>query len=191
MADWKESGYVGAVVWLGHVPAGGSLRAEPRERLDLGFGGAAGERHFGDRRPSCSRVRNLYPKGSEITNTRQLSLLSAEEMDAIALAMGLGRLDPALIGASVVLKGIPDFSHVPPASRLQGPSGVTLTVDVENAPCVLPGREIEQDAPGFGAAFKPAARDRRGVTAWVERPGTLAIGDRLALFVPDQRAWAP
>ena len=99
------------------------------------------------------------------------------------------RLDPGLLGVSVVLRGIPDFTHVPPSSRLQGPDGVTLTVDMENLPCNLPAREIEKDEPGHGKAFKRAAEGRRGVTAWVERPGTLRPGDRLALWLPAQRGW--
>jgi hypothetical protein len=69
--------------------------------------------------------------------------------------------------------------------------GLTLVVDMENLPCVLPGREVEAEEPGRGAAFKPAAAGLRGVTAWVERLGTLALGDRLRLFIPAQRAWAP
>ena len=90
-----------------------------------------------------------------------------------------------------MLSGIPDFTHVPPNSRLQSPSGATLTIDMENLPCVYPAREIEADAPGHGEAFLKAAHGRRGVTAWVERPGNLRIGDKLRLFIPAQRAWSP
>jgi MOSC domain-containing protein YiiM len=134
-------------------------------------------------------VRNLHPEGTEIRNLRQLSILSAEEMAQMAADMGMETLDPIYLGATIVLKGIPDFSHIPPSSRLQGPDGVTLTVDLENRPCIFPGKEIEKDHKGFGPKFKPAASGRRGVMAWVERPGALKIGDQLRLFVPDQPAW--
>ena len=60
---------------------------------------------------------------------------------------------------------------------------------MENRPCVLPAREIEQDSPGHGPKFKAAAKDRRGVTAWIEREGVLKLGDELRLFIPDQPAW--
>jgi hypothetical protein len=60
---------------------------------------------------------------------------------------------------------------------------------MENRPCVFPGREIEKDAAGFGAKFKPAAQGRRGVTAWVEREGPVAIGDTVTLHIPDQPIW--
>jgi hypothetical protein len=191
MPALKRTRYCGEITWLGHVPAGGTLRAVAVDRLDPGFDGLAGGRHQGATRPSCSRVRDLYPRDTEIRNTRQLSILDAADLAAIAGAIGLDALDPGLLGASMVLSGIPDLSHLPPSSRLQAPSGATLTVDMENRPCVLPGREIETDCPGHGAAFKAAARGRRGVTAWVERPGALALGDRLILFVPDQPVWAP
>ena len=70
-------------------------------------------------------------------------------------------------------------------------AGTTLTVDLENAPCNLPAREIENEHPGFGKAFKAAAMGRRGITAWVERPGPLAVGDTVSLFTPTQRGWNP
>ncbi len=187
----RETEYTGEIVWLGHVPAGKSIRAKAVNALSLGFGGARGERHEGLNRASCVRMRNIYPQGTEIRNVRQLSVLSEEEMRATATEMGLEHLDPSYLGVSILLRGIPDFTHVPPSSRLQGPDGVTLTVDMENRPCVIPGREVEADQPGHGTAFKPAAKGRRGVTAWVERPGDLKLGDRMKLFVPDQRAWSP
>lgn len=191
MATLEQTAFEGEVVWLGHVPAGGSLRAHPVKRLELGFNGVAGGRHEGQNRPSCSRVMNLYPRDTEIRNVRQLTLLSEEELARIAATMGEPSLDPVLLGASVVLRGIPDFTHVPPSARLQSANGTTLTVDMENLPCVLPGREIEAERPGKGKSFKPAAEGLRGVTAWVERPGPLALGDRMRLFVPAQRSWAP
>ena len=186
-----DSGYKGTIIWLGQASEEGSLRAEAREQLDLGFHGLSGARHEGENRPSCVRVKNLYPTGTEIRNVRQLSILSEEELAEIAAEIELDRLDPGLLGANLILSGIPDFTHVPPSARLQASDGTTITIDMENRPCVFPGREIEKDEPGHGTAFKTAAKGRRGVTAWVERPGTLKVGDTLTLFVPDQRAWAP
>lgn len=184
--------YVGEITWLGHVPGQeDTIRAAPRAQLDLGFDGMAENRHSGLTRASCSRVTMLYPQGTEIRNARQLTVLAQEELDAIAVELGLETLNPEWLGASVVLRGIPDFTHVPPSSRLQAESGATLVVDTENKPCLFPAREIERDAPGHGKAFKAAADGRRGVTAWVERPGTLALGEKVALFAPLQRAWAP
>jgi hypothetical protein len=130
-----------------------------------------------------------YPRNTEIRNTRQFAILSDEELAMIAGDMGLAVLDPALLGATMVLEGIPDFTHLPPSSRLQGTSGATLVVDLENRPCTLPAKPIDVRHAGFGKAFKPAAKDRRGVTAWVEREGLFTLGDAVTLHIPDQRAW--
>jgi hypothetical protein len=186
-----ETEFKGEVVWAGETASDAGIAASAVDDLTLGFHGLLGERHQGENRPSCVRVSNLYPQGTTIRNVRQLSILSAEELALIAADMGLEQVDPGALGANLVLRGIPDFTFVPPSSRLQGPDGMVLTVDMENRPCIFPGREINKAHAGFGPKFKPAARARRGITAWVERPGQLKVGDSLRLFVPDQRAWAP
>lgn len=183
--------FYATVTWLGTVPAArDSIRAELRDRLEFTFAGIPGERHEGLTRPSCSRVLAQYPeRGTEIANVRQVSIVSAEENAMIAAECGLEALDPIYLGASIVIEGIEDFSHVPPSSRLQAENGMTLTIDTQNRPCNLPAREMEADMPGHGKPFKAAAKGRRGVTARVERPGRLTIGDRLRLHIPDQRPW--
>ncbi|MGC9370512.1 MAG: MOSC domain-containing protein [Paracoccaceae bacterium] len=191
MPALKPTDFTATVIWLGRVPdRNETLAAAPLDEMELSFAGVAGEAHGGLTRPSCARVVAQHPRGTEIGNTRQLSILSAEDLAAIAAEMGVERLEPAWLGASIVIEGIPDFTHVPPSSRLQGPDGATLVIDMENRPCNLPARVIEQHLPGAGRAFKPAAKGRRGVTAWVERPGVLRPGDTLRLHIPDQPAWA-
>lgn len=182
----------GRIAWIGLVAAGGNgIRAAARPEVFAGFAGIEGEAHSGLTRPSCSRVTAQHPKGTEIRNVRQVSILAAEEMDGIARDMGLDRLAPEWLGATLVIAGIPNFTHVPPSSRLQADAGTTLVVDMQNRPCHLPAREIETDRPGRGKAFRQAAAGRRGVTAWVEREGPLRVGDALRLHIPDQRAWQP
>lgn len=190
MPALKPTAFVGRIVWLGRVPdRAQQLEAEAVERLVASFAGPESEDHGGLTRASCSRVLGQYPRGTVIRNTRQFSVMSAEDLAAIAAQMGLERLDPALLGATMVVEGIPDFSRVPPSSRLQAAGGATLVVDMENRPCTLPAKPIEARHPGFGAAFKPAAQGRRGVTAWVEREGVFSLGEAIRLHVPDQPVW--
>ena len=183
--------HVGRVTWLGRVPHrnASEIVGEPIQSMSLNFNGIPGEVHAGLTRLSCSRVTTQYPKGTEIRNVRQLSIVSAAELAIIAKKLDLDEIDPAWLGASVVVDGIEDFTHVPPSARLQGPDGVTLTVDMLNQPCHLVSKTIEEARPGHGKAFKAAANGLRGVTAWVERAGTLTLGDTLVLHVPSQRAW--
>lgn len=190
-----ESPHRGRIVWLGRVvrPVGDDLiiHGEAVAEMPLTFAGFAGEVHAGETRPACARVRDLHPRGTTIRNVRQLSLVSAEEMAAVAAALGLEEMDYAWLGASVVVSGLPDFTHLPPSSRLQAEDGCTLVVDMENLPCQEPARTIEAARPGHGRAFREAAKGRRGVTAWVEREGVLRVGSPLRLFVPAQRGWRP
>lgn len=191
MPALKPTEFRATITYLGHVAdRKASLRSVPLQAAELTWAGIGGEEHGGVTRPSCSRVLSQHPRNTEIRNVRQLSILSTEELAQIAGKMGVEQFDPTWVGASMIIKGIPDFTHVPPSSRLQAPSGATLVIDMENRPCVLPAPEIETDAPGKGKLFKPAAEGKRGVTAWVEREGRIAVGDVLTLHVPDQPVWS-
>lgn len=182
----------GKITWLGRVVDRESgLRSEPVTETVARFAGIDGEAHGGLTRGACGRTVALYDRGTEIRNVRQISIVAAEDLATIAADLGLDTIDPAWLGASMVIAGIPDFTHVPPSSRLQTQAGTVLTVDMENLPCQLPAREIEREAPGHGRRFKSAASGRRGVTAWVEREGPLAVGDEVRLHVPGQRPWRP
>ena len=71
--------------WLGIVPdRAAALKAQPRESLNLSFAGPEGEDHGGLTRPSCSRVLSQHPRDTLIRNTRQMCVMSAEEIAAIA-----------------------------------------------------------------------------------------------------------
>lgn len=191
MPALRPTSFKADIHWVGRVPdSSEGLRSAQFDAIDLDFAGIVGERHSGLTRPSCSRVLSQHPRNTEIANARQLAVMSVEEMQQIAKKMGLETLKPEWLGISMLVRGIPDFSHVPPSSRLQAENGTTLVVDMENRPCVLPGREIEIEHPGFGKLFKTAAQNVRGVTAWVERGGQLKVGDTLTLHVPDQPIWA-
>jgi hypothetical protein len=180
----------GTVAWLGIVAGDkDDIQSVEIEEAVIGWGGIEGDRHTGLTRPSCVRVRRQYPDGTEISNVRQLSILSAEELDEIAGLLDIPVVRPEWVGASMILKGIPDFTLIPPASRLIFDSGVSLTVDTENAPCRFPADVIEANHPGHGRAFPKLARHKRGVTAWVERPGRIEIGEAVRLHVPPQRLY--
>lgn len=182
----------GTVAWLGIVPGDDpdDIQAKPVETLTLDYGGPVGDVHHGLTRPSCVRVKRQYARDTEIRNTRQLSVLSAEEMTEIAARLGIPEVKPEWVGATLVLSGIPDLTLLPPATRLIAENGtVALTTDTENGPCRYPADVIERHHPGQGRAFPKLAEHKRGLTAWVERPGSLRIGDRLRLHVPPRRLY--
>ncbi len=191
MPALKPTNFNAEIVWLGRVePDGETIRSVSLTDMQLSFAGIDGELHSGETRPSCVRVRSQHPEKTVIRNVRQMSVVSLEELSIIASEIGLEEIHPEWLGASMVIRGIPDFTHVPPSSRLQSADGTTLVVDMENRPCNFPAREIEQDRPGHGKLFKGAADGRRGVTTWVEREGPLQVGDTLILHIPDQPVWS-
>lgn len=191
MPALKPTQFEGRVVWLGRVTDQDvNLRSEELTTAMVTFEGLEGEMHGGLTRLSCSRTLAQHPRGTEIRDVRQLSILSHEELSEIAADMQVQSLDPALLGASMVIEGIPAFTHVPPSSRLQLPDGACLAIDMENRPCTYLAKDIAKDHAGLGPRFKPAARNRRGVTAWVEREGRVSLGDKVKLHVPDQPVWA-
>lgn len=70
------SPYSGTITWLGRVTdQKDSIRATAADMVQADFDGIIGESHSGATRASCVRVTMLHPKGTEIRNTRQLSIL--------------------------------------------------------------------------------------------------------------------
>jgi MOSC domain-containing protein YiiM len=156
----------------------------------VSYEGLEGESHSGLVRSSCVRVRHQYTQGTEIRNTRQISIVSTEELAVIADTMGIDELKPEWLGGNLVVSGIPDFSQIPPSTRMIFDGGTSLVVDLENSPCKYPGEIIERHHPGFGKLFAKAAVGRRGVTAWVEREGHITNGDSIRLYIPPQRIYS-
>jgi len=157
--------------------------------VDITYAGFDGESHSGLVRASCVRVRGQYAEGTEIRNTRQISIVSVEELALIADAMGIDTLQPEWVGANLLVSGIPDFSKIPPSTRMIFASGASLVVDLENSPCKYPGEIIERHHPGKGDLFPKAAYGRRGVTAWVEREGHITTGEAIQLHIPPQHIY--
>lgn len=171
---------------------GRDLTTSQLDRVNVTYAGFKGDCHSGLTRPSCVRVKLQYPVGTEIRNTRQISILSSEELAEIGDVLDLGEpVRPEWVGANLAITGIPRLTELPPSSRLLFEGGVSLVVDMENGPCKYPGEIIDRHHPGKGSWFPKHARGKRGVTAWVEREGDIAKGAEIALHIPPQRLYGP
>jgi hypothetical protein len=150
--------------------------------------GLRGERHRGLARKADARVP-WFPRGTPIRNSRHVSIVGADELAAIAAALGIPAVDPAWLGANLVLEGVADLSMLPRGTRIFFPGFATLAVEDQNVPCRGPGKAIASrhpDRPGLDLAFVKAARRLRGLVAWVERAGTIHAGDTVSLRLPEQ-----
>lgn len=160
------------------------------EALELGFDGIAGDFHAGLTRKAGGR-EPWYPRGTEMRNERQVTILASDELAEAASAMGIDRIAPEWIGANIVLEGVPRLSMLPPRTLIFFAGGATLRVDGQNAPCRLSGGAIadhypERDRTALALSFKDAAKRRRGLVAWVEKPGRVAAGETATVQVPEQ-----
>jgi hypothetical protein len=169
---------------------GDDFICQPVDRLELSFAGIAGDFHAGTTRRSGGR-EPWYPRGTEMRNERQVSLVDTRELAMVALDMGIDELKPEWIGANIDLAGIPNLSMLPPRTLLFFEGGVTLKIDGQNAPCRLAGGSIadhfpDHDHTALALSFKDAAKRRRGLVAWVEKPGTIVAGEAVKVQVPEQ-----
>ena len=160
------------------------------EELHLGFDGIAGDFHGGTTRRSGGR-EPWYPRGTEMRNERQLSLVAADELAIVAQRMGLAEVRPEWIGANLVVEGVPHLSMLPAGSLMFFKGGVTLKVDGQNKPCRFAGQSIAEhvgaaDISATALLFPKEAKRLRGLVAWVEKPGTITVGEEISVRVPEQ-----
>ncbi len=162
---------------------------ETRRVSDLAFGfdGIVGDGHAGLTRKAGGR-EPWFPRGTEIRSGRQVSIVSEEELAAVARDLGIEAVDPAVIGANLVLAGVPHFSYLPPRTLITFAGGATLVIEAQNAPCRLAGKALADrlGRADLELAFVAAAKRRRGLVASVERPGRVSDAGEVALRIPEQ-----
>ncbi|ESX89855.1 MULTISPECIES: molybdenum cofactor sulfurase [unclassified Mesorhizobium] len=173
-----------------YVAPSNHFQTRPVEALQLGFEGIDGDFHAGATRRSGGR-EPWYPRGTEIRNERQISIVAANELGVVAERMGLAEIKPEWIGANLLIEGVPHLSMLPSGTLLFFRGGVTIKVDAQNGPCRLAGRSIAENAgmadrEAGALAFPKAAKRLRGLVAWVEKPGRMTTGEEISVRVPEQ-----
>jgi len=158
--------------------------------LELSFDGIAGDYHAGFTRRSGGR-EPWYPRGTEMRNERQLSIVAPDELAVVAQRMGLAEIRPEWIGANLSLDGVPHLSMLPAGTLLFFAGGVTLKVDGQNKPCRIAGRLVAEragmaDLDAGALAFPKSAQRLRGIVAWVEKPGRIAADEPVSVRIPEQ-----
>ena len=181
----KISGKVEAV-YLCDIPK--SLASTRKDSIQAELEGLPGDRHFGYTVPSNGRYPE-YTRGTMIANSRQVSIISVEEMRMVADEIGIPQIQAEWLGANLLLSGIPRLTLLPPSSRLFFESGAVLVVQGENDPCNGPGDLIQENFPEkkrLSPAFIIAALHRRGIVAWVERAGSIRSGEMVTAQIAEQ-----
>jgi hypothetical protein len=156
--------------------------------LTVGFDGISDDRHGGYTRQSGGR-EPWYARKTEIRNERQVSLLCPLELAKIANRLDLPRIKPEWIGGNLLIEGIANFTLLPARTCLFFAGGVTIRIDGLNVPCRASGRSLASHYPenaGLDLAFVKAAKDRRGLVGWVEKPGVITVGEAVEVRIPEQ-----
>jgi hypothetical protein len=172
------------------VAKGKDFITAPASNLNMTFEGIEADHHAGLTRKAGGR-EPWYPRGTVMRNERQISLVAFDELAAAATEMGLSEIKPEWIGANIVVGGIANFSMLPPRTLLFFDGGVTIKIDGQNAPCRASGRAIgtgagASDIESVALAFKDAAKRRRGLVGWVEKPGMIEAGAKVTVRLPEQ-----
>ncbi len=179
------TGTVAAVLVAPHSDDIVSVR---QESVAVTLEGFAGDRHAGLTYRSGGRTP-YYPRGTVIRNSRQVSLVSREELAEVARALGVPEVTAEALGANVLLAGIPALSLLPPATRLYFSGAAVLVVEGENLPCTTAGEAVQRcypDVARLAVRFPEAALHKRGIVAWVERAGRITAGDTVRAEIPPQ-----
>jgi hypothetical protein len=168
----------------------GHFQSREIDELVLTFEGVAGDFHAGTTRRSGGR-EPWYPRGTEIRNERQVSIVAPDELAGIAQRMEIREVRPEWLGANLVISGIAQLSMLPSGTLLFFSGGVTIKVDAQNSPCRIAGRAVAEngkmaDHETASLLFPKAAKRLRGLVGWVEKPGTIRRGEKVSARIPEQ-----
>jgi hypothetical protein len=160
------------------------------QSLALDFQGIAGDFHAGFTRRSGGR-EPWYPRGTEMRNERQISIVAPDELAIVAKRMELDEIKPEWVGANLLMDGVRQLSMLPAGTMLFFKGGVTLKIDAQNGPCRFAGKLIAEragmtDIDAGSLLFPKVAKRLRGVVAWVEKPGRIEQGEEISVRVPEQ-----
>jgi hypothetical protein len=159
------------------IADGGSFVSRPVDALTVDFTGIVGDKHAGRTRLSTSR-EPWYPRGTEVRNDRQLTIVSSVELAEVAEAMDLPAIQPGWIGANLVFADIPRLTFLPAGTKLFFAGGAGVNIEAENAPCRVSGRSIGTHYSDRGGA-RPSLSQARSAQARPHRIGREAGNDQV------------
>ncbi len=166
--------------------------------------GVRGDRHAGTRLADVRDKAFLdfgLPKGMEVTNLREFSAVSVEELTEISKTLRLPMtISYGYLGENLVVSGIPKFTMLPPGTMLffqkspQEFRTAVLVVWAENMPCAVAGDALQKRfgrLRDIGRLFPKAAIGKRGVVGCVYASGNIRAGDTVIVKVPRQNIYRP
>lgn len=112
-------------------------------------------------------------KGPPEPNRRQVTVVAREAVEAVNLSLGI-RLKPGDLGENILVEGLGDLSELVAGDRITLSEHVVLEVTGQNRPC----NTLAVHHPDIVKALE----GRRGVTAIVQKTGTVRPGDQVQVL---------
>src|SRR5436190_10259640 len=106
----------------------------PVSSLLLTMDGIEGDAHAGRTQKTGAR-EPAFRRGTTVANTRQLSLVSIEELNEIASRLGVTHIDPAWMAANIATEGAGPITQLPLGTLLRASSGACIYIAELNSPC--------------------------------------------------------
>jgi hypothetical protein len=160
----------------------------PVAQLSLTFDGIDGDAHAGRTRKAGAR-EPAFRRGTVVSNNRQLSLVSIEELSEIASRIGLPRIDPGWLAANIAIEGAGPITQLPAGTIIRASSGASIYVSELNSPCRIAARLLAEHGgyEGDASMFVRHAIGRRGVVGFVYAVGEVEVGDRVEILLAKQQ----
>jgi MOSC domain-containing protein YiiM len=158
-------------------------------RITLTFNGIEDDAHAGHTSKTGPRQPGLR-RGMTIANTRQISLVSTEELQIIADGLSLPRIDPGWLAANIAITGFGPITQLPLGTIVRASSGASIFLAELNSPCRLAAQLLVRHGgyTGNAQAFVKRALGPRGLVGFTYSEGDLSTGDALELLIahPEQ-----
>jgi hypothetical protein len=128
-------------------------------------------------------------KGDVVFNTRSWTGLCTSEIAEVEKLLW-NKIPVGCLLENVRFSGIPNFSELPPTSRIVFPKHDTgqaiLIVFEKNGPCATVGKRLAEHyhKPDLTSLFVRAAQNRRGVMGFVYSRGLAEVGDEVLVYPP-------
>lgn len=185
------------------VLVGAGRESVEQEKINVGVGlGVQGDKHAGQRWADVRETAMMafgLPKGTPISNHREVSVISIEELSAIYRNLGILQTPLGCLGENLVLRGVPRLTQLPIGTMLffRGKEKRTavLMCTGENTPCLLPGENLARrygmfaNDPDIAKKFVKEAIGLRGIVSQVYSSGRICKDDEVVVKVPARSEW--
>ncbi|MDB5266875.1 MAG: molybdenum cofactor sulfurase [Parcubacteria group bacterium] len=165
------------------------------EVIGFNLDGPEGDAHSGHTRKLSGHdseylwTSELVKRESVVFNWRSWTGLAVEEIREVEAVLKCDIPKGCLL-ENIGFSGIPNFSHLPPTSRIvfpkYGGEQLILAVWEENGPCHGVGDRLAKhyDKKDLSKQFISAAQCKRGVMGFVLSPGWVEVGDEVVVYPP-------